>query len=172
MPFVAADKVAVITIMTDFSALTLPLQPLLVFSALIPPSWSFLSLSLNSLDRSCHAVSYNYIPLVPSTLVTDSLSSPATLHWLQSALLGSTATAAASRVHSACTAPARAITSPATVSASLASRVLCATKASGTLVPVPAMSLHKVLVSAARKYALIILPLQTNPTICIIIHRL
>lgn len=145
MPFVAADKVAVITVMTDFSALTLPLQPLLVFSALIPPALSFLSLSLslNSLDRSCHAVSYNYIPLVPSTLVTDSLSSPVTLHWLQCALLGSTATAAASRVHSACTAPARAITSPATVSASLASRVLCATKASGTLIPVPAMSLTK-----------------------------
>lgn len=69
------------------------------------------------------------------TLVTDSLSSPATLCCLQSALRGSTGTAAASRVHSVCTAPGHAIMSRATVSACLALPARCATKASSLLCP-------------------------------------
>lgn len=73
--------------------------------------------------------------LFDSTLLTDSLSSPATLCLLQSALRGSTGTAAASRVRNACTAPDHAIMSRATVSACLASLALCATKASSLLRP-------------------------------------
>ncbi|TKS73504.1 Multiple epidermal growth factor-like domains protein 10 [Collichthys lucidus] len=64
-----------------------------------------------------------------TALLTDSLSSPATLCLLQSALRGSTGTAAASRVRNACTAPDHAIMSRAIVSACLASLALCATKA-------------------------------------------
>lgn len=64
------------------------------------------------------------------TLSTDSLTFPATFCRLQSALRGSTGTAAASHVRSVCTALGRAIMSQATVSACLASLALCVTKAS------------------------------------------
>lgn len=115
----------------DFYTFPLPLLSLLVFSALILAALIF----LHSLDHSCHALFHYYIPLVHPTLVTDSLSSPATLCCLQSALRGSTGTAAASRVHSVCTAPGHAIMSRATVSACLALLARCATKASSLLCP-------------------------------------
>lgn len=65
IPSLAADEMGVITIKTDFSAFSLPLLSLLVFSALIPPALIF----LYSLDHSCHAPFHYYIPLVPSNIV-------------------------------------------------------------------------------------------------------
>ena len=121
----------VITIKTDFFAFLPP-------SAVSPRLFCFNS---SGLDFFCTPlitlVLFHYsIPLVPSNIVDwFPLLPSATLCRLQSALRGSTGTAAASRVRNVCTAPGRAIMSRATVSACLASPAPCATKASSLLCP-------------------------------------
>lgn len=130
VPSLAADEAKWLQYRPTFSSSSLPLLPLLLFSALILPAFIFF---LYSLDHSCHALCHYYMSLVPSYIVDWFLffSCPT----LQSALPASTGTAAASRVHSASTAPGPAITSRAIANACPASLALYATKASSCLCP-------------------------------------